>query len=136
MATTPARQRNAISEGMALGLIVSGHASIPFNKVAVDLAFEGAFRSWPFADRFPQVRTDLRNGSDAVGVMTRATASKHVWVLYWDTSGRELRILARQPDWHPSDAEDVEYALSVIEGDVPREGWISLAQAFLKNLRA
>lgn len=135
MAITPARQRNAVSEGMALGLILSGHSSIPFNKLSVDLAFEGAFRDWRYADRFPQVRTDLRNGSDGVWVMTRATESKHVWVLFWDTSGRELHISARQQDWDPNDDNDVEYALNVIDGDVPREGWISLAQDFLKGLR-
>lgn len=136
MASTPARQRNAVSEGMALGLILSGHASIPFDKVAIDLAFEGAFRSWRYADRFPQVGTDLRNGSDGVWVMTRATEGKQVWVLFWDTAGRELRIFARQHDWDPNDEEDVEYALSVIDGDVPREGWLSLAQDFLKDLPA
>lgn len=136
MTITPARQRNAVSEGMALGLVLSGQTLIPFDKLAVDLAFEGAFRSWRYADRFPQVRTDLRNGSDGVSVMTRATESKHVWVLFWDTSGQELRIFARQHDWAPDDEGDVEYALTVIDGDVPREGWISLAQDFLTNLGA
>jgi hypothetical protein len=135
MATTPARQRNAVSEGMALGLILSGHASIPFKKLAVDIAFDGAFRSWAFADLFPRVMTDLRTGSDGSSVMTRATESKRVWVLYWDTTGRELRIFARQHDWDPGDEQDVGDAVSLIDGDVPREGWISLARAFLENLR-
>lgn len=135
MAMTPAGQRNAVSEGTALGLVLNGHTSIPFDKVAVDLAFEGAFRSWRYADRFPQVKTDLRNGSDGVWVMTRATESKHVWVLFWDTSGRNLDVLARQHDWDPNDPEDVDYALKRIDGDVPREGWVSLAQDFLTHLR-
>ena len=120
---------------MAFGLVLSGHTSIPFNKLAVDLAFERAFRSWRYADRFPQVSTDLRNGSDGVWVMTHATERNHVWVLFWDTPGRELQIFARQDDWDPEDEEDVEYALSMIDGDVPREGWTALAQDFLNALR-
>lgn len=136
MAITPARQRNAVSEGMALGLVLSGHAAFRFNKFAVDLAFDAAFRSWPYADRYPQVGTDLRKGSDGVRVMTHATESKKVWVLFWDTSGREIQIFARQHDWNPDDDEDVSYALRMIDGDVPRSGWVSLAQSFLTELGA
>lgn len=135
MAMSPARQRNAVSEGMGLGLVLSGHASIPFDKVSVDLAFEGAFRAWRYAERFPPVRTDLRQGLDGARVMTRATKSKHVWALFWDASGRELQILARQPDWDPDDEDDVGYALNMIDGDVPREGWVLLAEDFLTHLR-
>lgn len=115
--------------------MLSGRTSIAFDKVAVDLAFEGAFPRWAFADRFPQVRTDLRNGSDGVWVMTHATERKHVWALFWDNTGRELQIYARQQDWEPANADDVEYALSVIDGDVPRAGWVALAQDFLDRLR-
>jgi hypothetical protein len=136
MGISPARQRNAVSEGIALGLVLSGRTSIPFDKVAVDLAFEGAFRDWPYADRFPQVRTDLRNGSDGVRAMTRATQSKHVWVLFWDTSGRDLQVLTLQDDWSPEDEEDVAHALHMIDGEVPRTGWVTLAEDFLSRLRA
>lgn len=120
---------------MALGLLLRGSSSIPFDKVMVDMSFESAFRSWRYADRFPQVRTDLRNGSDGVWVMTRATESKKVWVLFWDTSARELQILGRQSDWDPSDPSDLDYALRTIDGEVPLEGWMSLADDFLEQLR-
>lgn len=136
MAITPARQRNAVSEGMALGLVLSGHSSIPFDKLALDLAFEGAFRGWRYAGRYPQVRTDLRNGSEGVWVMTHATERKQVWVLFWDTSGREIQIVARQHDWNPDDDEDVDHALNMIDGDVPRAGWVALARDFMTHLRA
>lgn len=136
MAPTAARQRNAVSEGMALGLVLNGENSIPFDTVAVDLAFEAAFRTWRYADRFPQVKTDLRNGSDGTWVMTRATKGKQVWVLYWQTSGSRLQILARQQDWDPNADDDVIYALNMIDGGVTREGWISLGREFLSHLRA
>jgi len=44
MAITPARQRNAVSEGIALGLLMLDRNEIPFDKFRVDLAFEHAWK--------------------------------------------------------------------------------------------
>lgn len=79
MAITPQLgNRNAVSEGVALGLIMCGRSSLPFDKVRVDLALEGAWRSWRYSQRFPQVDTDLGKGLDGVRAMTRATRNKRV----------------------------------------------------------
>lgn len=134
MRITPARQRNAVSEGTALGLVVAGRWALPYEKWKVDLAFEGAWRDWSYSGRFPQVGTDLAKGLDGVHAMTRADENKQVWVLYWDTRGRELAIHARQTDWDPADPADIEYALKVIDGDVPLDGWVDLAEGFLSKL--
>lgn len=91
MVLTPARQRNAVSEGMALGLLVCGRDALPFDKVRLDLAFEGALRSWVYRTRFPQVNTDLVKGLDGVWALTRADANKKVWVLYWEQDGGHFR---------------------------------------------
>lgn len=64
MTITSTRQRNAVSEGIAFGLVLLGRPHLPFNKIEVDLAFVGAWREWRFASRFPQVSTDLRHGLD------------------------------------------------------------------------
>lgn len=64
---------------MALGLVLNERTSVRFNKLAVDLSFEGAFRARVYADRFPQVSTDLSNRSYGVWVMTNATKAKRVW---------------------------------------------------------
>src|SRR4051812_527720 len=101
MALTPARQRNAVSEGMALGLLMCGHDSLSDNKLRLDLAFNGAWRSWTYRTRFPQVNTDLTRGREGVRIMTRADARKQVLVLYWERDGGEFRIFTRQPDWTP-----------------------------------
>ena len=37
--------------------------------------------------------------------------------------------MARDPD----DPNDVEYALGMVDGDVPLEGWVSLARDFLAD---
>ncbi|MGY5310737.1 hypothetical protein [Nocardia gipuzkoensis] len=127
---TPARQRNAVSEGMALGLLLCGRNTVAYDKVAVDLAFEGAWQMWEYRDQFPQVDTDLRKGLDGIWAMTRADEQKQVWVLFWETDG-ELTICARQSDWDFEDPADLEYAIKMIDGDVPVEGWKALAQEFL-----
>lgn len=134
MPISPARQRNAASQGIALGLILLGRDSVPFDKFAVDLSFEGAWRSWIYAGRFPQVSTDLRNGSDGVWVMTHAEATKRVSALFWETEGGMLTIRARQQDWDPHDPDDLDFASSAIDGDVPIDGWTALAQDFLHRL--
>jgi hypothetical protein len=128
---TPTRQRNGVSEGMAFGLALLGRQSLRFEKLRVDLAFDNAWRDWPYRSRFPQVSTDLRNGSDGVWVMTTADERKRTFVFFWVVN-RELVVVQRQPDWDVGDADDVAYATKMMEGDVPAEGWRSLAETFLR----
>jgi len=42
-AITSAKQRNAVSEGIALGLVLLSRPSLPFDKMGIDLAFGGAW---------------------------------------------------------------------------------------------
>lgn len=134
VAITPTRQRNAVSQGTTLGLALCGRTALPLDKVGVDLAFAGAWRGWEWRDRFPQVSTDLSKGLDGAWAMTRATEIKQAWALFWDTSGGELPIHSRQSDWDPEDEADLDFALQVIDDVVAIEGWVSLAQEFLRRL--
>jgi len=127
---SPTRQRNAASEGMALGLLMCGRDALPFKKVEVDLAFGGAWRRWAYRGRFPQVSTDLEKGLDGLA-MTRADERKNVLNLYWETSGRELVIRARS-QW-ADEQIDPHVVADSIDGDVPAEGWRDLAAEFLQR---
>ncbi|WP_329258767.1 hypothetical protein OG417_21370 [Actinoallomurus sp. NBC_01490] len=133
MALTPARQRNAVSEGMALGLLICGRASLSYDKLRLDLAFNGAWWSWAYRTRFRQVDTDLAKGLDGVRAMTRADADKRVAVLYWKQDGGTFRISTRQSDWTPDDPEDLAFAAKMIDGNVPVTGWEEIARAFLTH---
>lgn len=66
MAITPSRQRNAVSEGMALGLIMCDRFTLPWDKVAIDLSFE-----------FPPFR---RSGGYLLPVGAGVRLSGSVWV--------------------------------------------------------
>lgn len=132
MTLTPARQRNAVSEGMALGLLMCGRDELPFDKMSVDLSFEGAWRDWSYGRTFRQVGTDLRNGSDGVWVMIHADKDKRVFNLYWDTDGRSLTI-HRRASWADADI-DADVVAESIDGDVPAHGWKALEGGFLARL--
>jgi hypothetical protein len=58
--------------------------------------------------------------------MIRANERKHTWNLYWDTSGGKLTIYPRN-QWEDGEIE-VAFAVKLIDGDVPPEGWKQLAE--------
>jgi hypothetical protein len=131
-----AQQRNGMSEGIALGFCILGRTEFEFDKLRIDFAFEHAWRNWSDVYRlqYPQVSTDLRNGSDAVWKMVHANHRSQVFALYWDwNSPGPITIYARQDDWDPEDQADVDFAVSVISGDVPTDGWVQLARDFLED---
>lgn len=132
MAITPARQRNAASEGMALGLVMCDRNALQWDKLGVDLSFAGAWRAWSYRQRFPQVDTDLCRGRDGIWVMTHADERKHTMNFFWDAGDSELVIFPR-PIWADGEVH-AEEAASLIDGDVSATGWRELAADFLARL--
>lgn len=119
---------------MALGLVACGHDALSHDKDRLSAAFEGAWLSWARRVRFPQVETDLSNSEDGLSAMTKADKPKQAWALYWEQSGGEFLIHARQPDWSPDNPDDLAYAATVIDGDIPLAEWEALAREFLRRL--
>lgn len=128
MKISASRQRNAVSEGMALGLLMCGRDHLDEPRWRIDLAFEDVFPEWAHSGDFSQVVTDLRNGSNGAIVMTYADARKQTFSLYWEPVGPALWIRSRS-------GEDViaNDVARMIDGDVPAEGWRELAEAFLAH---
>jgi hypothetical protein len=115
-----------VSQGIAIGLCVLERYEFKFDKFRVDMAFEHAWRDWPdrYKSQFPQVTTDLSKGTDAVWVMTHADERKQVTPLFWDSSDGKLTIYQRGDDWDSDDSGDVDYALKMVDGDVPLDAWV------------
>jgi hypothetical protein len=134
MSGTPTQQRNRFSEGIALGIILNGRRAIPNSKQVLDGAVTKAFRGWTHASSFPQVRTDLSKGSDGLRVLTRADEGKQTAVFYWDSSGRELKVISRDEDWSEDNPDEIAYAVKQIGGEVQSQAWKDLAQAVLDAL--
>jgi hypothetical protein len=134
VAITPTRQRNSVSQGIGLGLLLQGISELPADKVKLDLAITRAWRNWEFKDRFPQVATDLRKGMDGVRVLTRAGERRQGFLLWWTVDESAWVMVLRQPDWDPTDEGDLDFALEMLDGDVSAEGWRSLARGMLDAL--
>lgn len=134
MAITAARQRNAVSEGAALGLIMCSQFEIPSETWRVSMAFEGAWRAWDdrYKRPFEQVSTDLRHGLNGYIALTRADERKHVLSLFWDRSGHTFKIYARE--WCSGDDFNADEVAASIDGGVPAAAWQELAQEFLDRM--
>jgi hypothetical protein len=65
--------------------------------------------------------------------MSHADEQKRTLVFFWEWSGAKLTTYVRS-EWNPHDPADIKFALEVIGGDVPLEGWISLAEDFVTSL--
>lgn len=105
---------------------------LPPNKIGIDLSFAAAWRDWMYRERFPQISTDLRNGSDPIWVISRASDRTHTLNLFWERHGAVLCIYARAR-WDEGEI-DYDEAAQTIDGDVPAEGWEALAIHFLSHL--
>lgn len=133
---TGPQQRNALSQGIALGLRVLGRSELDHQKTRIDLAFEHAWRDWPaeYRSHFSQVNSDLSKGRDPFWVISEATQKKQVTPLYWEWTGPKLVIHQRSDDWDSDNPDDIERAFQMIGTDVPLHGWVSLATEFLNDL--
>lgn len=132
MTITPARQRNAVSEGAALGLLMHGVDRVS-SGVGLSFAFEAAWDAWPdrYKRAFPQVTTDLRQGLNGYIAMTHADEDKHTRNFYWERATGLFTVRARAR-W--TDGVDPEEAAESIDGDVPDGGWAMLGELVLADL--
>jgi hypothetical protein len=131
------RQRVAVSEGLALGMVLNGRWAVPFDTLGIHTAVAAAYRDWARAHAYPQVQAELRSGLSGVHALTRATESASTFTLYWHHApDGDLRIRSWFEDWTPTRAEDVDYAVEVIAGDVSREEWAALAADVLRRMGA
>lgn len=65
--------------------------------------------------------------------MVHADKWKRTQVFFWDWKGGRVTINGRTGEWNSVDQNGVDFAVSAIDGDVPLEGWKSLALAFLTD---
>lgn len=127
---TPTQQRNAVSQGVGLGLLLNGRSSIPYAKMHIDLTFAASWRDWSHRSHFPAVSSKLRNGLDPIHIVTFARQRSSTFFCYWKTEGSALDVALRDPDWTTA-TEDVSFAASMIDEDVPADAWRELARPLI-----
>ena len=131
VAITPTRQRNAVSEGVALGVLMSGRNVVPSDRFSVGLSVEGAWRAWAHRRVFPRVDLDLRQGLNGEIVMARATERKQTFALFWEHTSNGYEIFSRV-EW--PDGVDADYVAGLIDGDLPASAWKQLAEEIFGRL--
>jgi hypothetical protein len=72
---------------------------------------------------------------DGAHALAHAGKGQRTWLFWWDRSGRTLKIMTRQ-DWDPSEQDDLDYAVSVVDDEVSFEEWRSLAAAILEKVES
>lgn len=125
---TKARQQTAVGEGLAIGCIALGHTELSANKMAVEFAFQRAWRDWPQARMFPQIRAGLDRNDIYYQIMGRSGNRQGPRLAYWNV-GRTLRPQL-------SEGSDMEDAEDLIEKfyELPMSAWANLARAFCDDL--
>lgn len=134
MQISASRQRNSVSQGFALGLLLNGYRSIGGNKLSIDMAFNSAWRRWPHRSLFPTVDSNVRRHMDGYSVIVHATEARHTFALFWEPSGDGYVIVARQDDWSADDPDDVDFALRVIDGGLTADAWKRLASGTAEGM--
>jgi hypothetical protein len=130
---TDAQQRNAVSEGMALGLLMCGIDRVGLrDKVTWDPRIELAWRKWAHSGRFPRVSTDFQQRMDGLAVATRGRKGNQVYNLYWENDGGSW-VIRRRPPWD-DDPPDFDLMASDVPGGVPADGWKALAEDFSSGI--
>lgn len=135
---TDSRQRNAVSEGLALGVLMCGtdrigYADVDGNfKIAADFAFLHAWRRWPHRNLFPRVARDTEL-IDPIWIAVHADERRQV-SLYWEQTS--TGYVVRQRGRWANGMVDPDDAAASIDGGLEPAAWASLAQPFLDHLRS
>ncbi|WP_127362863.1 hypothetical protein [Brevibacterium aurantiacum] len=128
------QQRNVVSEGFALGLLMNGTDQLPKDTIKVGFAFAGAWREWRHSSALSQVTTDLRSGLNEYIAITRADERKQTFALYWVRYENTWTVFSRSDDFDAGNPSDLEFAARTINGDLPATAWAELARTFLERL--
>lgn len=130
---TKAHDQNALSLGIALGLVASGHDRLPnVDKMAIEFSFERAWQLWPHRAKFSGLRIGGLGTVDTIWQITHADRHKRAPYLYWSNEGGENLIL---PRFEESVFDvDLEGLAEYLNDQVSVDDWRSLATAFLDRL--
>lgn len=131
MSLSASQQRNAVSEGFALGLISNGYRGLRDDKVAIDLSVEEAWSKWSERSRFPQVSTDLRKGLAGSIVMSRRQGVPSRGLVW--SHDPEYQVLIKVGELDPRRVDDLEFLASLIRGKLSLDQWKALGRLLVEE---
>ena len=117
----------AVVIGMALGVLAQGVDAVTSNKMALEIAFNHAWRSWPQAGHFPSIK-----GHDpgnlfwmGLGKSERRFGACAAWEI-----GRWSAPYVTLDDWTVNEALDLH-----ADANVTADDWIELGQLFVEYFK-
>ncbi|MFI1194114.1 hypothetical protein ACH4T9_12765 [Micromonospora sp. NPDC020750] len=125
---TKADQYTVIGDGLAVGCLDLAVTGLTSRKLELELAFNHAWRNFPLATRFPQVKADLTR-CDILTILNdspRRRWSRVSWIqnrAWWEP---------QLPDSH-DDAGEVAESIASLYG-ISREQWTGLARPLVDRL--
>ncbi|MBF5080770.1 hypothetical protein [Quadrisphaera sp. INWT6] len=121
-------QRAVVGEGLGAGLLALGIQEFNPSKGDLEFALRHAWKAWPYAPVFPQVRADVSR-DDLVGIINdspgqRSGPQQIRWTRSWP-----FRIESSW-GWTPDDVGEHTQELY----GVGLAGWVQLASPFAEGL--
>lgn len=127
MALAKDQQVKAVVIGMALGVLAQGVNAVTSNKMALEFAFNDAWRKWPASKHFSSI-----NGHDpgnlfwiGLGKSERRQQACAAW-----DRGTWSKPYITYPDWTVEEALDHHE-----DADVTAEDWIELGRLFVAHFK-
>ncbi|WP_127817682.1 hypothetical protein [Microbacterium sp. CPCC 204701] len=127
MKPTKDQQVKKVVTGMALGVLAQGVDAVTGGKMALEFAFNFAWRRWPQADEFPIIRGHDLGNLFWIG-MGKSERRQGV-VAAWE-SGQWAAPYVAYPGWSADEALDLH-----ADSDVSAEDWIQLGALFVEYFK-
>ena len=123
---TAREQKAAVGAGLAVGCLTLGIAEIGPDQPAIEVAFARAWRTWPWASRFPAVQATV---ADQEVVSILSDSSDPGVAHWWCDHGYLPQLRQNWPVTRAGDHLERDARIGV-----PYRGWVELAQTFVDGL--
>ncbi|MDQ0537726.1 hypothetical protein QF011_000256 [Curtobacterium flaccumfaciens] len=127
MKQTKDQQVKRVVIGMALGVLAQGVEAVTSGKMALEFAFNHAWRSWPQTYQFPSIGGHDPGNLFWIG-MGKSERRQGV-VAAWE-SGRWAAPYVAYPGWSVDEALDLH-----ADSEVSAEDWIQLGALFVEYFK-
>lgn len=127
MTASKDQQVKAVVIGMALGVLAQGVAAVTSNKMALEFAFNHAWRRWPEARHFSSIKGHDPGNLFWIGL--RKSERRVGACAAWD-SGRWSAPYITLDDWTVEEALDLH-----ADSDVTADDWIELGRLFVEHFK-
>lgn len=127
MPRTKDQQVKDVVIGVALGVLAQGVEAVTSDKMALEFAFNHAWKNWPSARHFPSIKGHDPGNLFWIGV--GKSERRQGACAAWERSLWSAPYIIYD-DWTVEDALDLH-----ADGDVSVEDWVELGRLFVEDFK-